>query len=135
MKHMTVLAIFTVFGVLSGALAVETNCTSVKRIDASDLLQQSNGSGTHYVCEKGHENTPFTGIATRTYPDGRKTMTEFKNGKGNGRSILWHANGKKAMQVTLVDDRPHGVLIKWDKTGAEVSRIKYVKGKEVSTSP
>lgn len=107
----------------------QVELSAAKEVDAADLVQLD---GNKY--EKGHEDVPFTGIVTRTYEDGRKTRTEFKNGKGNGLSTLWHATGEKAMQVTLVDDEPHGVLIKWDEKGHELSRTTYTDGKEVGAS-
>jgi hypothetical protein len=130
MKQTTILAIVAVLCITTVARAAKTNSPTVKRIDFADLMQQSSGPGTHYVYEKGHEDTPFTGIAARTYKDGRKTETHFKNGKGNGLSILWHANGKKAMQVTLLDGKPHGEMITWNAKGEETSRKNYLKGKE-----
>jgi len=131
MNQTMTLAILVLLLARSAMLASETIDDSVRQIDAADLMQISSGPGTHYVYERGHQGTPFTGIVTRTYPDGRKTMTEFKNGRGNGLSILWHANGKKAIQVTLVDDKLHGDLIKWDENGTEISRTTYVNGTEV----
>ncbi len=105
---------------------IDNGLPTGNQIDFADLMQSSS-----IKYEKGND-TPFTGTAVRTYEDGRKALTEFMNGKGNGQSILWHANGKKAMQVTLVDDNPHGVLIKWNDKGNEISRSEYINGIQVS---
>ncbi|MBD3180466.1 MAG: hypothetical protein GF417_13335 [Candidatus Latescibacteria bacterium] len=90
-----------------------------------DLIQE-NG----VVYRKGSE-IPFTGKAVREYQDGRKTLTEFKDGRGNGSSVLWHPNGQKAMEVNLVDNKPHGVMIKYDRNGDEISRVEYLNGDPV----
>lgn len=79
------------------------------------------------------ENKPFTGLALKTYKDGRIAVKQFKNGKGNGLSILWHTKNKKAMQVTLVDNKPHGLLIKWNKEGNIIRKEKWEKGKLIKS--
>jgi hypothetical protein len=131
MKRTIAIAAVTVTSALACTIAGETNAPATKQVDFADLIQQSSGPGIHVMYEKGYEDTPFTGTAVLKFKDGRKTTTEFKNGKGNGLSIMWHANGKKAMQVTLVDDKPDGVMIKWDENGKELSRTTYANGKEV----
>ena len=132
MKQAGMIMAIALAGVLGCSRAPDTPVPEGKQIDFADLMQQSSGPGTHYVYEKGHEDTPFTGTAVRSYEDGRRAVTEFKNGKGNGLSTLWQANGNKAMEVTLVDDKPHGILTKWDEKGNELSRAEYVNGKEIA---
>ena len=122
---------------LSSALACtagDTNSPTMKQVDFANLVQESAGPGAHVMYEKGQEGTPFTGTASRTFKDGRKSSVDFKNGKANGLSILWHENGKMAVQVTLVDDKPNGVMTTWDENGRELSRTTYVNGKEVKPS-
>lgn len=75
--------------------------------------------------------TPFTGVAERTFPDGRKTRTHFVDGIGTGLSTLWHANGQKAVEVNLENNVPHGVMTKWNETGEVVSEVRYEHGKPV----
>ena len=132
MKLAGMIVAIALVGVLGCGRAPDTPVSTGKQIDFADLMQKSSGPGTHYMYEKDHEDTPFAGTAVRTYEDGRKAVTEFKNGGGNGQSTLWHANGRKAMEVTLVDDKPHGILTKWDDKGNELSRTEYVNGKEIA---
>lgn len=120
--------------IVAASYAAETNTASPRKVEFANLMQKSSGPGTHYLYEKGHDDTPFTGIAVREYPDGRKTETYFVNGKGNGLSILWHPNGKKSMQVNLVDDKPHGQMTIWDDKGNVIEQKTYKNGKEVKTS-
>ena len=132
MTRTIILAMLMALCMSKGAGAAETNSAALKRVDFANLMQQSSGPGTHYLYEKGQEDTPFTGIAFRTYKDGRKTETHFKNGKANGLSVLWHANEKKAVQMTLLDGKPHGEMITWNEDGKETSRKTFVKGKEIN---
>lgn len=128
-----ILAIATLYVVVA-THAAEAKPTSPKKVDFANLMQKSSGPGTHYLYEKGHEDTPFTGIAFRKFPDGRKTETHFVKGKGNGLSVMWHPNGKKAMEVTLVNDKPHGQMTMWDNKGKVTAQKTYKNGKEVKPS-
>lgn len=106
-------------------LAVLGTASAADSVPFEDLVQE-NG----IVHQKG-STEPFTGLATRTFPDGRKTATHFVDGKGNGLSTIWHANGQKARELTLVDDLPHGTLIEWDAQGNETARTAYDHGEKV----
>ncbi|TVQ83999.1 MAG: hypothetical protein EA357_04165 [Micavibrio sp.] len=87
-----------------------------------DLWQVSfEGKSIMYPSRDYEGQEPFTGTAVRIYDDGRKTATEFKNGRGNGLTVLWHANGQKSMQGTLVDGELSGTLYQWDEEGNLIS--------------
>jgi type IV secretory pathway VirB9-like protein len=99
-------------------------------VQFDDLWQVAfEGSSIMYPSRDYENQQPLTGTATKVYEDGRKTITEFKNGRGNGLTILWHANGKKAMQGTLVDGDLDGILYQWDEGGNLVKETPYKAGK------
>ena len=101
-------------------------------VQFEDLWQVSfEGPSIMYPSRDYEGQDPLTGTAVRTYDDGRKTVTEFKDGRGNGLTILWHANGRKSMQGTLVDGELEGILYKWDEEGTLVSETPYKAGQEV----
>lgn len=99
-------------------------------VQFDDLWQVSfEGPSIMYPSRDYEGKPPLTGTATKVYEDGRKTVTEFKEGRGNGLTILWHANGQKAMQGTLVNGDLEGVLYKRDEAGKLVSETSYKAGK------
>jgi hypothetical protein len=99
-------------------------------VQFDDLWQVSfEGPSIMYPSRDYEGKPPLTGTATKVYEDGRKTVTEFKDGRGNGLTILWHANGKKAAQGMLVDGALEGVLYTWDETGKLMSEVSYKAGK------
>ena len=98
-------------------------------VQFDDLWQVSfEGPSIMYPSRDYEGKPPLTGTATKVYEDGRKTITEFKDGRGNGLTILWHANGQKAMQGTLVNGELEGIMYKWSEAGNLVGETSYKAG-------
>lgn len=112
-------------GILSAVLISAISADQIREVPADQIMQEN---GIKY--EKGSD-IPFTGNMVRTYDDGRKTLTEFKDGKGNGLTVMWYANGQKAVEGMLVDDMPNGVLTRWDEEGNVVSQMVFDHGEIV----
>ena len=71
-----------------------------------------------------------------TYWDSGLKYTEnnYKNDKKNGRTTLWHMNGKKWMSGDFKDDILEGKVMMWDENGQKESEENFKDGVCISVT-
>ena len=95
-----------------------------------ETLEERGPEGAKLFYVPGSE-TPFTGWAKRVYGNGQpEALGHTTGGKGDGRSIAWHDNGQKKLEVTYKDGKPEGPYTVWHDNGQTEEKGTYKDGKE-----
>ena len=80
-----------------------------------------------------NQDTPFTGIAVRFYPDGQRVWEEnYKDGKLDGLQTIWYEGGQKKAEGINKDGYPHGLWTQWYPDGQKKSESICKDGKVMS---
>ncbi len=76
------------------------------------------------------ETTPFSGIITESYPDGRsRSRSVMSNGLMHGVSEGWYTNGTLQVREHFVEGVSHGLREKWFENGMKLSEAQIKSGK------
>ncbi len=73
-----------------------------------------------------NQTKPFTGIEVNVYPDGTRVKRNYVDGKKNGLTTFWYANGQKQEVINYVDGKKNGLLTGWFKNGQKMNETNYV---------
>ena len=80
-----------------------------------------------------NQDTPFTGIAVRFYPNGQRVWEEnYKDGKLDGLQTIWYEGGQKKAEGNNKDGYPHGLWTQWYPDGQKKSESICKDGKVMS---
>jgi hypothetical protein len=72
------------------------------------------------------QQTPYTGWVGSRYANGVIAGLWYaKDGVKGGLWVHWHDNGQKREQLSYKNNKPVGLIVKWDKDGKEVQRYSY----------
>tara|TARA_R110002073_G_scaffold177188_12_gene335185 strand:+ start:15438 stop:16673 length:1236 start_codon:yes stop_codon:yes gene_type:complete len=63
--------------------------------------------------------------------NGKREVSEFKNGEHHGAMTIWYANGQKRIDETFVDGVRQGRSRGWYRNGAPKYDVFYLNGKEM----
>ena len=70
------------------------------QLDGVNLDQLEKREGIQYL---SGSDTPYTGKAFALYENGQKEAeANFKDGKPDGRQVMWHWNGQKSFEVIFI---------------------------------
>ena len=70
------------------------------QLDGVNLDQLEKRKGIQYL---SGSDTPYTGKAFALYENGQKEAeANFKDGKPDGRQVMWHWNGQKSFEVIFI---------------------------------
>ncbi len=69
-----------------------------------------------------------------TYYDGHQKWVEidYRDGKENGKVIMWLPDGQKISETEIRDGKAHGKRICWHKNGQRQAEVEFRDGVEVS---
>jgi antitoxin component YwqK of YwqJK toxin-antitoxin module len=88
------------------------------------LLYYDPYDGLYYINE-----SPYTGYSTTLNTDGSlDSVTEFKDGREDGISVAWFANGQIERYAETQSGFFHGFLIQWNEDGVINSVEKFING-------
>jgi len=95
-------------------------------IEKMELNQQ-----TSLVYVQGQQ-TPFTGTVEKKYASGKLEATmEFKDGKLNGKYIIYENNGRKSTETIYKDGKENGYYYLYNSNGTYRTKGAYSMGKPV----
>ena len=95
-------------------------------IDENQLRERD---GIRYVAK---ETDPFTGRATRVYPNGQfGSEITFRRGKPHGRQRTWYWNGQMSREATVKFGKLVGTERTWHENGQLMSESTYKNGQRV----
>ena len=78
---------------------------------------------------RGSPPEDYTGWTKVFYGGRLRELMQWKNGKPDGRAMLWHDNGKKRSEATYKDGEPDGLETEWYENGQKKSEETWKDGK------
>jgi antitoxin component YwqK of YwqJK toxin-antitoxin module len=74
-------------------------------------------------------NTPFSGFAIETFPDGSlQTQVALMHGLQDGVTRRWHPNGQLESEQEFRNGKPHGWHRKWEPDGTLQAEFAWTAG-------
>lgn len=93
-----------------------------------DVKNIESREGTTYEIGK---SKPFSGVTISYFDNGQKhIMTEYKDGKIEGKLEGWYQNGKKQVEGTILNGKKSGEWIAWFENGQKLRQGSFLEGKE-----
>ncbi|HOW45190.1 MAG TPA: linear amide C-N hydrolase [Candidatus Aminicenantes bacterium] len=75
------------------------------------------------------EKKPFSGVARKAFANGRmKYLSEFRNGRLEGKSIAWSEDGQRKMEAEFTQGRLNGNLTRWHENGKKMEEARFRNG-------
>ena len=71
----------------------------------------------------------YTGWTKAFYGGRLRELMQWKNGKPDGPSTMWHENGQKSLETTNKDGKEHGIATQWHENGQKWDEVTYKDGK------
>lgn len=97
----------------------------LRSVDGAALVRDVQTNLWHFDVER----TPYTGIATENFQDGRvRAEASFFNGKRDGMSRYWHANGTLKSEEQWFDGLEDGLFREWNEEKQLLRAVKYKRG-------
>ena len=91
-------------------------------------------NGLYY--ELGKDKTPFSGKATKKYPDGKPWYERnYSNGKKHGPTMEWFPNGQKKYVMYYSNNARTGVWTYWNDKGNVTAKRQYENNNFVKNLP
>ncbi len=82
------------------------------------------------LCYKNGDKKPFTGKVIKTVNKKKKSETNYKNGKKDGKEIRWNNKGKKSVERYFKNGKKDGKEIKWYIYGQKRLELSFKNGKK-----
>jgi antitoxin component YwqK of YwqJK toxin-antitoxin module len=99
---------------------------------SNQVIDQAQIQNREGVYDAGEESQPFSGKATRFYPNGLiKSEHRYIRGQENGKQRQWYDNGQLKEQAGFKDGVPHGTHKSWGSNGVLLEEMTYDNGLRV----
>ncbi len=93
-----------------------------------DSLEERNG-----LRYKVNESEPYSGWVKSMRDSGQvQILAQFKDGKRDGLTTMWHENGQKMAEATKKDGKQDGLATAWHENGQKWREETFKDGKEIS---
>ena len=111
-------------------LAILTVAGGAEKVVETSKLVNVDGLMYEWQAEE-----PFTGTAVFYHPNGQKAEeTEYRDGKKNGKYILWFENGQKQIESEYLDGAEQGKTTIWHENGQKMVENNWRNGERQGKS-